>query len=103
MFTATYLLLSIQVGNKPLFQRIYQMTAPATLAAQEFIGEMFGAGVSAGKKVGQKIFQNSLPKASSNSKARFPAQKAKGLSAPQENIPEAERRELNDLIKSYSN
>lgn len=103
MFTATYLLLSIEVGNRPLFQCIYQLTAPATIAAQEFIGQMFGAGVSATKKVGQKLFQNSLPQSNSVSKGRIPVSKAKSLSAPQEDIPEAERRELDDLIKGFSN
>lgn len=99
MFTATYLLLSIEVGNKPIFQSIYKVTAPLTTAAQKYIAGLVGSGISGTRTVGEKLFQNSSPR----SGAALGPKKRRSPSAPQENIPEAERRELNDLIKGYSN
>lgn len=105
MFVATYLLLSIEVGNKPLFDRLYSLTSPATRAAQEMVERLAGKGMSGSRKVGQQLFQNSVPVRSSarSHSSDLAAPKAKSLSAPQEHIPEAERQELDDLIKSYGN
>ena len=105
IFTATYLLLSIEIGNKPLFEKLYHVTAPLTSAAQRFIAGLVGSGISGSRTVGNKLFQNSTPRLNSGLQRSIskPVLKAKSLSAPQENIPEAERRELDDLIKGYSN
>lgn len=101
---ATYLLLSIEIGNRPLFSTLYSVTSPLTTAAQKLIGQLVGAGVAGTRSVGEKLFQNSHPKTGVSSliPALPAASKAKSPSAPQEDIPEAERRELDDLIKNYS-
>ena len=109
MFTATYLLLSIDIGGRPLFAAFYKLTSPATTAAQSMIEDLIGSGVRSSKKVGHKLFENSVPslpasrsRASTDSFQTIQsAPKPKGLSAPQEHIPETERRELDNLIKSY--
>lgn len=104
IFTATYLLLSIEVGNRPLFERLYRLTAPLTTSTQRALSHLIGSGISGSRTMGQKLFQNSTPKLSTGIPSnKYTAPKAKSPSAPQEDIPEAERRELDELIKGFSN
>jgi hypothetical protein len=98
MFAATFLLLSITVGDSPLFTRIYRWTSPVTTASQNFIARLIGSGWETSRNVGRKIFHNSHPKRAS---ASTPAPKAR-VAAPQEEIPENDRRQLDDLIKDYA-
>lgn len=97
VFVATYLLLSIEIGNQPLFSHIYQTTYPATKAVQDMIESAFGKGYSGTKNVGKKLFDNSVPASKSISDMA-----AKNFKAPEESLSEAEKKELNNLIKNYS-
>jgi len=100
IFVATYLVLSIEIGGKPLFSTLYRVTAPLTGAAQSFIGRMVDSGMEGTREVGGKLFQNSNPATRAKSALR-PIVHSKGPSAPQETILEDERRELHDLIKDF--
>lgn len=98
MFAATFILLSITVGDSPLFTKIYRWTSPVTTATQNFIAKMVGSGWESSRTVGRKIFHNSHPKraAASSSSVKTP------VVAPQEEVPENDRQQLNDLIKDYA-
>jgi hypothetical protein len=98
MFAATFLLLSITVGDAPLFTKIYRWTSPVTTASQKFIARLVGSGWESSRDVGRKIFQNSHPKRASVS-APNPGNH---LAAPQDEIPENDRERLDDLIKDYA-
>jgi hypothetical protein len=98
MFAATYLLLSIDLDGKTLFERLYRVTSPLTVSLQRSIEGMMGRSYDGTREVGRKLFNNSLPESSRPAQAIVPRK----LKAPEESLSEAERSELNSLIKTYS-
>ena len=97
MFAATYLLLSIDLDGKTIFQHLYKSTSPLTVSLQRSIEAMMGRSYDGTREVGKKLFNNSLPQ------AKAPAVAVpKNFKAPEESLSEAERSELNSLIKNYS-
>ncbi len=94
VFLATYLLLSIEVGQRPIFQHLYGATAPVTKQLQAWAEALVGAGVDGTKTVGSKLFQNTVPEVK--------AKATKNFKAPEEIISEAEKQKLDNLLKSYS-
>lgn len=97
VFAATYLLLSIELSGGTIFGHLYAVTAPLTRSAQRMVEAAFGKGVDGTKSVGKQLFSNTLPAAAVPKAMVKPA-----LRAPEESLSEAERAELNSLIKSYS-
>mgnify|MGYP001107074561 CR=1 FL=1 len=97
MFAATYLLLSIDLDGKTIFQHLYKSTAPLTISLQRSIEAMMGRSYDGTRAVGKQLFNNSLPM--TNTPAVVVP---KNFKAPEENLSEAERSELNSLIKNYS-
>jgi hypothetical protein len=86
MFIATFLLLSIQLNNKPIFEHIYQHTSPLTVRLQNYLEDLVNHGLDSSKSVGEKIFKNSVPN------------RAKSK-APEENLSGADKAELENLIR----
>lgn len=98
MFAATYLLLSIDLSGKTLFEHLYKVTSPLTTSLQRSIERMMGRSYDGTRDVGRKLFNNSLPASSRPAQAAGP----KNFKAPEESLSEAERSELNSMIKNYS-
>lgn len=97
IFVATYLLLSIEINDRPIFAHLHEWTAPATRGAQDLIQGAFGKGYEGTRSVGKQLFNNTLP-ATQSAQNLVP----KNFKAPEESLSEAEKKELNNLIKNYS-
>ncbi len=98
MFAATYLLLSIYLDGRTLFEHLYKVTSPLSVSLQKSIEAMMGRSYDGTREVGKKLFINSLPENSLPTHVAVP----KNFKAPEESLSEAERSELNSLIKTYS-
>jgi len=98
MFAATYLLLSIDLDGRTLFEHLYKVTSPLTVSLQRSIEGMMGRSYEGTREVGKKLFNNSLPENSRPAQVVVP----KNFKAPEESLSEAEKKELNNLIKNYS-
>jgi len=90
IFVATFLLLSINLQNKPVFSHIYQYSSPLTHGLQKKVEYIVKFGLDGSKAFGSKIFHNSIPH---TSKKTILSKK------PLEDVTEKEQKELNDLIK----
>jgi hypothetical protein len=100
MFVATFLLLTINVGGKTLFEHLYQMAKPLTTKAQSGIEGVMGRGVEGTRSVGQQLFNNSVP---ASTQSAIPSSgAARNFKAPEEKLSEAEKKELDSLIKGYA-
>ena len=97
IFMATYLLLSIEINDRPIFTHLHGLTSPLTRGAQGLIEGAFGKGYEGTRTVGRQLFNNTLPAAQS-ARNLVP----KNFKAPEESLSEAEKNELNNLIKNYS-
>ncbi|MBY0516127.1 MAG: hypothetical protein K2P81_04420 [Bacteriovoracaceae bacterium] len=93
IFVATYFLLSIDLSGRPVFSYLYDLTSPFSKSLQKSVESLMGKGIVESKEVGGKLFNNSLPK-----KATI----LKNEKAPEESLSEAEKIELNSLIKNYA-
>lgn len=94
MFVATFLLLSIELKGKPLFSHLHEFALPATRGFQRGAEKLVGGGLGRTRDVGEQLFNNTIPK----SAVKLPEM----IKAPEENIPEAQKKELDSLIKDYS-
>ena len=92
IFVATFLLLSINLKEKPVFSHIYKYSAPFTFKLQKKIEHIVKFGFDGSKAFGFKIFHNSIPHHKSNSNFRNSLK-------PQEEISKKDKSELDDLIK----
>lgn len=100
IFTATIFFLSIEIGKKPIFGHIYNVISPATKSAQNMAESLFGTSVNKTQKFSKDLFDNSTPKVKDSVKSKMSSLKnRKGL--PQEEIPEKDKRQLDELIKSH--
>lgn len=99
IFLSTYFLLSIDVNDRPLFAHLYDITSPMTKSIQRYVEGLMGQSLESGKDIGEKLFNNSVPK-KLNASDKIIALKKQ--TAPAENLSEAEKQELNSLIKNYS-
>jgi hypothetical protein len=97
VFAATYLLLSIEISDRPIFAHLHELTSPATRGLQGLVEGAFGKGYEGTRSVGKQLFYNTLPAAQS-ARNLVP----KNFKAPEESLSEAEKKELNNLIKNYS-
>jgi hypothetical protein len=100
IFTATIFFLSIEIGKKPIFSHIYNVISPATKGAQNLAESLFGNSVDKTQKFSKDLFDNSTPRMKDSVKSKMSSLKNhKGL--PQEQIPERDRKKLDELIKSH--
>ncbi|GEM_PF-4273031 len=58
---ALFLIFSIPVNEKPLFNYVYSQTAPHTDKLFQVIMEKVRSGINTGKRVGSKFFSNISP------------------------------------------
>ncbi len=93
MFIATFLLLSIELKGRPLFAHLQEWTTPMTRKLQQGGESLLGRRLSDTRQVGQQLFNNSLPQA---------GKVLENVKAPEESLSEAEKKELDSLIKNYS-
>ncbi len=99
IFISTYFLLSIDISDRTIFAHLYDITSPMTKSIQRYVEGLMGQSLEGGKDIGEKLFNNSVPKkVNSPSKMLAPLKQT----APAENLSEAEKQELNSLIKNYS-
>ena len=94
MFIATFLLLSIELKGQPLFTHLHQWALPVTRQFQSGAEKFVGSGLNGTRSVGERLFNNSIPAA----KNAMPQM----IKAPEENIPEAQKKELDTLLKDYA-
>jgi hypothetical protein len=94
----TILTLSINVKNRPLFSHIYKVISPLTTKAQNVTEDFLGDSVKRTNNYSKKIFENSIPKLKDSVKSGMSSTKRK---LPLEDIPEVEKEELDELIKSH--
>ncbi|MFN9111112.1 MAG: hypothetical protein ACK5XN_13700 [Bacteroidota bacterium] len=99
IFISTYFLLSIDVSDRPIFDHLYDITSPLTKSIQQYVEGLMGQSLEGGKDIGEKLFNNSVPKKMNTTNKVFAPQKQ---TAPAEDLSEAEKQELNSLIKNYS-
>lgn len=92
IFVATFLLLSINLKDKPVFSHIYKYSAPFTFTLQKKVEHIVKFGFDGSKAFSSKIFHNSIPHHKSNTDFRNSLK-------PQENVSRKDQNELNDLIK----
>ena len=92
IFVVTFLLLSINLKNKPVFNHIYTYSSPLTQTLQEKVEYIVKFGFDGGKAFGSKIFHNSIPHQKSNSTFRDSID-------PLEDISKKDQIELEELIK----
>lgn len=94
----TILTLSITIKNKTVFAHIYKVISPMTISAQTATEDFLGDSVKSTNKYSKKIFENSVPKLKDSVKSGMSSTKRE---LPLEDIPESEKEELDDLIKSH--
>ncbi len=99
IFISTYFLLSIDISDRPVFAHLYDITSPITKSIQRYVEGLMGQSLEGGKDIGEKLFNNSVPKRLNTAEKILAPQKQ---TAPAENLSEAEKHELNSLIKNYS-
>ncbi len=99
IFISTYFLLSIDISDRPIFDHLYDITSPMTKSIQRYVEGLMGQSLEGGKDIGEKLFNNSVPKKVNSASKMLAPQKQ---SAPAESLSEAEKQELNSLIKNYS-
>lgn len=92
IFIATFLLLSINLKEKPVFSYIYNYSAPLTKGLQQKIEYIVKFGFDGSKAFGSKIFHNSIPQHKGN--VDF-----KNTLKPLEDVSSKDKKELDDLIK----
>lgn len=92
-------LLSIEVGNKPLFSHIYGFISPVTKSAQNATENALSKSFDSTEAYTKKLFNNSVPKLKDSVKSQLSSQK-KGAE-PAERITKGEKQELDQLIKGH--
>ncbi len=99
LFTIFIFVLSIRIRGKTIFDGIYQVISPATIAAQKATENFFMRSISGTQSYSKKMFDNSIPNLKDSVKSKLASPKADGV--PQEVINVQEKEELNDLIKNH--
>ncbi|MCE3012332.1 MAG: hypothetical protein LW878_04630 [Proteobacteria bacterium] len=92
IFIATFLLLSINLKEKPVFSYIYSYFGPLTKELQNKVEYLVKFGLDGSKAFGSKIFHNSIPQHKENLEFNKTIK-------PLENVSAKDQKELDDLIK----
>ncbi len=101
LFTIFIFVLSIRIGGKTIFDGIYQVISPATIAAQKATENFFMRSISGTQSYSKKMFDNSIPNLKDSVKSKLASPKGRADGVPQEVINAQEKEELNDLIKNH--
>ena len=94
-------ILSIDVGNKPLFSHLYEFVSPATKYAQKNTEGFLKKSISTTQDYSKKLFDNSVPRFKDSVKSKLSSQGKVRGGEPAEHISEKEKSQLNDLIKNH--
>jgi hypothetical protein len=92
IFISTYFLLSIDLKNKTIFDHIYYYTSPYTSILQKKAENFVKFSILNSKDFTVKIFKNSIP-------SQTKSQTKHSKKAPADSLTEADREELQSLIK----
>ena len=92
IFMATFLLLSINLKEKPVFSYIYSYSGPLTKGLQKKVEYLVKFGFDGSKAFGAKIFHNSIPQHKANLEFNKTIK-------PLDNVSTKDQKELDDLIK----
>lgn len=97
-----FLVLSINIQDKPVFYHIYSVTSHVTVPVQKMVGTLFTKAADSTTAYSRKLFDNSVPKFKDavKSKASAPSRKSAGGN-PEEIIHVEEKKELDQLIKTH--
>ena len=95
----TLLILSIEVGGKPIFSHIYQYISPMIKTTQAKTSQFFNQSMDRTSSYSKKIFDNSVPRIGQKLQAKATIQ-YQNLPA-QEEIHQNEKAELEQLIKTH--
>jgi hypothetical protein len=90
--------LSITIQKKTVFNHIYSVTSPITIAAQDAAEDLVFNSYRSANEYTRKFFDNSVPKVKDTVSSQISAIKKNGL--PEEIITIQEKNELNHLIKN---
>lgn len=93
-------LLSIEVGNKPLFNHIYGFISPVTKSVQDATQDTLNKSMDQTQAYTKKLFNNSVPKFKDTVKSKLSSNKKLGAE-PAETITHKEKKELDQLIKNH--
>ena len=97
-----FIVLSITVSNKTIFQHIYSLTSYVTIPAQNLTMSLFDKAAESTTAYTRKLFQNSVPKVKDSVKTKAAGLQRKAAAAePEEVILEDEKEELDELIKTH--
>lgn len=97
-----FLVLSITINGKTIFQHIYSVTSHVTVPVQNLTVGLVSKATDSTTQYTKKLFDNSVPKLkdSIRTKASAPQRKANNQE-PAEFIDEDEKQELDSLIRNY--
>ena len=99
------LVLSITIRQRTLFNHIYSVISPMTIAAQNATERFFAKSVDSTKSYSKKLFQNSVPAMRDTVKSKAAGLKRSFENSneekPAEEITPAEKQELDSLIRSH--
>ncbi len=92
------LVLSITVKTQTIFDHIYGVISPATMAAQDAVEKLLSKSMESTSIYTKKLFDNSVPKVKDSIQSK--ASSLKKSDAPSENVTEEDQRQLDQLIRT---
>ncbi|MGE3609466.1 MAG: hypothetical protein AB7I27_07755 [Bacteriovoracaceae bacterium] len=100
LFFLFLIFMCITVNNRPIFNHIYGVISPGTQFAQDGIENGFAYIGGKTRHYSRKLFVNSVPRVKDDIKSKLAAPKRK-MEEPLEAIPEDDKEQLDELIKSH--
>lgn len=94
-----FLVLCININERPLFSYLYNVISPATKYTQNATQSFFKKSFSSTQSYSKKLFDNSVPRVKDSVASKLSANKKGG--EPEERITEEEKEELDSLIKNH--
>lgn len=94
------LFLCITVNGKPIFNHIYRVISPVTVASQNMTEKLFAKSFASTRDYTKKLFSNSVPKVKGDT-VRSKMSGIKKGGDPQEKITAGEKQELDQLIRNH--
>ncbi|MEX0797853.1 MAG: hypothetical protein WD025_00310 [Bacteriovoracaceae bacterium] len=98
-FCASYVVLSFQINNVSLFERLNQFTGPVGQNIQSALGESFDRTWEKTQELGGQLFTNSEPKAVQDHVDKTQSAIKKKLAPPAKHIKNTAESYLEDLRK----
>jgi hypothetical protein len=96
LLTAFFLILSISVGGRPVFDYLHDFSRPATTRAQAAVEDFFFRSVAGTQTYSKKLFENSVPRVNAG---RLRA--SGGIGVPADAVTAEDKARLDALIKNH--